>query len=151
MRAGALDRRVIVQRSTSSYSESGAPIKSWATIGSMRWALRFAVAGTERYSAEQLAALEQVEFRLRWSNDLADLQPQDRIIEPASDEAGDLTPGRSIYDIIGVHEIGRNVALRVLTTRRVDSDMQQVLFATEDGEFLLTEDGEYIGDDVANI
>jgi head-tail adaptor len=118
MRAGQLDRRVVVQRKSLSQSGSGEPIESWQTVGTTRWAYRFPVSGTERFTAEQFAALEQVEFRLRWSDDIADLQPQDRIIEPASDAGA--PPARSTYDIIGVHEIGRREGLRVLTTRRVD-------------------------------
>jgi hypothetical protein len=76
------------------------------------------VSGIERYGSQQLEAKEQVEFRLRWAADLADLQPIDRIIEPSS-VAVEPLPERSIYDIIAVLEIGRREGLRVLTTRRV--------------------------------
>jgi len=120
MRGGALDRRVTVQRLSSTQSPSGQPIEGWAAIGGARWAQRFPVAGEERFSGEQLAAKEQVEFRLRWSDDLADLQPADRVVEPAGDASTDPVPTRSIYDIIAVHEIGRHEGLRVLTARRSD-------------------------------
>ena len=118
MRAGRLDRRVAVQRFTASYSPSGEPIETWATIGSLiRWASKTPVTGIERFGSQQLEAKEQVEFRLRWADDLADLQPKDRIVEPATD-AADPVPERSTYDIFAVLEIGRREGLRVLATRR---------------------------------
>lgn len=116
MRAGRLDRRVAVQRSTVSHSPSGAPIEAWAAIGPDRWASKTAVSGIERYGSEQLEAKEQVEFRLRWAADLADLAPKDRIIEPAADASN--PSERSIYDIFAVNELGRHEGFRVLATRR---------------------------------
>lgn len=115
MRAGALDRRVSVQRRTLTSSPSGEPIEAWAQIGNVRWALRMPLTGFERYTSAALEAKEQVEFRLRWSHDLADLQPSDRIVESATPP----TPGsvRDIYDIFAVHEIGRHEVLRVLCSR----------------------------------
>jgi len=121
MRAGPLDRRVILQRKTLSYSDSGQPIETWAAVGGERWASRNAIAGEERFTSETLNAKEQVEFRIRWSSDLAELQPTDRLIEPSDDATISPIPPRSIYDIIGVLEIGRREGLRVQTTRRVDT------------------------------
>lgn len=121
MRAGTLDRRVALQRKSATYSDSGQPVETWQTLGtSSRWASKLPVSGTERFSADQFAALEQVEFRIRWSDDISDLQPQDRLIEPASDASESPVPPRSIYDIIAVHELGRREGLRVMATRRVD-------------------------------
>lgn len=118
MRAGKLDRRVAVQRFTASSSPSGEVVETWATMGGIaRWASKTAVSGIERFGSQQLEAKEQVEFRLRWADELADLQPVDRIIEPATD-AVDPIPARSIYDIFAVLEIGRHEGLRVLATRR---------------------------------
>jgi head-tail adaptor len=116
MRAGTLDRRVVVQRFTASSSPSGELVEAWSAIGPARWASKRPVSGDERFAAQQLLAKEQVEFQLRWADDLADMQPTDRIIEPASDAAGPIDE-RSIYDIIGVFEIGRRDGLRVLTVR----------------------------------
>jgi head-tail adaptor len=118
MRAGPLDVRILIHRKSVGHSPSGEPIEVWNALGGPRWSSRAPVSGAERFTAVQFAALEQVEFRLRWSSDIDDLQPLDRIIEPASD--GNSPPIRSIYDIIAVHEIGRHDALRVFTTRRAD-------------------------------
>lgn len=121
MRAGPLDRRVAVQRRTVTVSGTGAVEEVWAPIGNDRWASKVPVSGTERYSGPQLEAREQVEFRLRWSDDLADLQPTDRIIEPADDATASPPSTRSIYDIFAVLEIGRHEVLRVITARQTVS------------------------------
>jgi head-tail adaptor len=119
MRAGRLDRRVAVQRVTTTSSGSGEPLETWTTIGGVaRWASKSPVTGLERYGSQQLEAKEQIEFRLRWADELADLQPTDRLIEPADDALLPTIPGRSIYDIYAVLEIGRHEGLRVLATRR---------------------------------
>jgi hypothetical protein len=76
------------------------------------------VTGIERYGSAQLEAREQIEFQLRWAADLADLRPEDQIIEPASDAAVNPVPQRSTYDIFAVLEIGRHEGLRVLALRR---------------------------------
>jgi head-tail adaptor len=63
MKAGHLDRRVAVQRFTATYSPSGEPIETWATIGGIaRYASKTPVTGIERFGSEQLQVKEQVEF-----------------------------------------------------------------------------------------
>jgi head-tail adaptor len=119
MRAGPLDRRIAVQRKSVTQSDSGMEIETWTTIGSTdRWASKRPVSGIERYGSDQLEAKEQVEFQLHYSDDLADLHPADRIIEPAADATASPMPERSWYDIFAVHEIGRREGLRVMAARR---------------------------------
>jgi head-tail adaptor len=115
MRAGTLDRRIALQRKSATPSESGEEQVTWATLA-QRWANKTPVAGVERYGGQQLEAREQVEFRIRWDDSISDLQPADRIIEPATDATA--PPERSIYDIIAVLEVGRHEVLRVMTARR---------------------------------
>jgi head-tail adaptor len=149
MRAGRLDRRVAVQRLTTWLSGSGEPLEVWATIGGIaRWASKSPVTGLERFGSQQLEAKEQLEFRLRWTGDLADLQPADRLIEPADDALAPTIPSRSIYDIIAVLEINRREGLRVLTTRRLATptaggSLSDPRLVPEDdsGGALITEDG----------
>lgn len=117
MKAGKLDRLVLVQRAVISNSPSGEQTEAWLNIGFPQFASKTPVSGIERYGSQQLEAKEQVEFRFRWSDDFADLRPSDRIIEPASDGPVD-PPERSIYDIFAVLEIGRREGLRILATRR---------------------------------
>lgn len=53
-------------------------------------------------------ATDTFEFRIRLSNNVADLSARDRIIYPAgSSEAA------NTFDILAVHEIGRSEGLRI--------------------------------------
>lgn len=115
MMGGSLDRRIALQRGSVSNSDTGEQEHTWATLAT-RWARKLPVSGVERFGTEQLEAREQVEFRIRWSTDLADLQPTDRVIEPAADATN--PPNRSIYDIIAVLELGRHEGIRLITARR---------------------------------
>src|SRR5262245_26874426 len=106
MRAGTLDHLVALQRKSSSASDSGDPPITRRTPSAQRWTTKRPVSCTQRYGGQQFEALEQVEFRLRWSEDIADLQPTYRVIEPAEDA---ISPSeRSIYDIIAVLDVGRH-------------------------------------------
>jgi len=122
VRAGRLDRRITIQRFTTTYSPSGHPEKTWTNLVSRRWAEVRPVRGEERFSVPQLAAKEQVEFRIRWGQAVADVNPRDRIVYPAVEPG---SPAEEIdetrlYDILAVHEIGRRDGLRIIAARRVD-------------------------------
>jgi head-tail adaptor len=121
MRAGKLDRLIDIQRATMNMSPGGEPVLSWDTIVSRRAASYAPVVGTERFSAPQLAALEQVEFRIRYSQNVAELIPSDRVIYP-SPEGSPPAPitERQIYNIIAVNEIGRREGLAIMAVRRAD-------------------------------
>lgn len=118
MRAGQLDVRIALQRKTSSLSSSGSPIDAWSTL-TERWASLDALSGDERSAAEQWIAREQVRFVVRWSVDVADFSPLDRVIFPAPDASVSPVPYRSIYDVISVLAKGRNVEIDILAARRV--------------------------------
>jgi head-tail adaptor len=121
MRAGKLDRLIDIQRADMVMSPGGEPTLTWANVVTRRAASYAPVAGSERFSAPQLAALEQVEFRIRYSQNVAELMPQDRIIYP-SPEGSPPAPitERQIYNIIAVNEIGRREGLAIMTVRRAD-------------------------------
>lgn len=118
MRAGPLDTRVALQRKAVSYSSIGEPIEVWSTLAT-RWAAVSPTAGTEQNASDQWVAREQTDFLIRWSSDIADLSPLDRVICPASDASLSPVASRSVYDIMAVHELGRNESLRVRAARRV--------------------------------
>lgn len=125
MRAGTLDRRVTIQRLSNTQSPSGEPQQSWVTISLRRAASKGPMTGAERFANPEKVAYEQTEFRIFYSNDVAALTPLDRVIEPAltqaeADDANHVIPQRSIYDVLGVMEIGRREGLRILTQRRAD-------------------------------
>lgn len=146
MRYGPLDRRISILRKSLSQTDSGAVLEAWRPLGSLaRYASFAPVKGEERFGADQFAASEQVEFRVRFSRDLADLSPLDRIIEPGLKltelDSGVMLPDDEIadrrqYDIMAVHEIGRREGLRILAARRVDGDvdlLEEVLAELESG------------------
>lgn len=118
-RAGLLDTRVALQRKTTSLSSIGEEVEAWSTLAT-RWADLTPTAGIETNAAQQWVAREQTDFIVRWSPEIADLSPLDRVICPASDAGDSPLSERSIYDIIAVHRIGRNDALRVRAARRTD-------------------------------
>jgi SPP1 family predicted phage head-tail adaptor len=99
MKAGTLDRRITIQRKATTQSDSGQPVDTWAALVGSRWASVRPVRGDERFTAPQYAAKQQTEFQIRWSQDVADLTPLDRIIYPAG--SSDLT---AVFDILAVHE-----------------------------------------------
>lgn len=114
MRAGELDRRISIERRTDVRDAFGQPVATWTRIGEVRWAKRKPVRGSERYTADQFIAREQIEFWIRWTQDLASLNPKDRIVYPVTSTPADY----EIYEIIAVEEIGRREGFKVMTARR---------------------------------
>jgi head-tail adaptor len=118
LRAGQLDQRIALQRKAESLSDSGSPSESWSTLAE-RWAAVDPVQGDERSAAEQWVAREQVKFTIRWSSEVSDFSPLDRIVFPASDAGSSPAPIRSVYDVISVIGKGRNVQIDILAARQV--------------------------------
>lgn len=116
MRAGNLDRRITLQRKVVTQSSTGQPIETWSSLTGNRWASVRPVDGDERFTAPQYAAKQQVEFRIRWSSDVADFTPLDRILYPA-----DSSDPTAIYDVLAVHELGRRDGFLIVTFRRSDT------------------------------
>lgn len=122
MRAGRLDRLITIQRKSVTSSDSGEPVETWTTIIERRAAGYRPLRGEERFTGEQVIGTEQIEFRIRYSSNVADLSQQDRIVFPAlADESPEDEPDtRNIYDVLAVHEIGRREGLLIITQRRSD-------------------------------
>jgi head-tail adaptor len=118
MRAGTLDVRIALQRKATSYSSSGSPVDVWSTLVE-RWSAVDPVRGDERNAAQQWVAREQTKFTLRWSAAIDDLSPLDRVIFPADDAANSPISSRSVYDVIEVHQEGRNDKVVIMAARRV--------------------------------
>lgn len=103
MRAGAFDRQIVLEAKTAAKVGAGEPIDTWATLATV-YAQVLPVSGREWYgaTADQLVAMEMLQFRIRW--------------RPGSDvRAGTARikyQGR-IYNIRRVSEIGRNKVLEV--------------------------------------
>lgn len=65
MRAGELDRRIVIQTATPTLDGAGQPINAWATLATV-WAKRSDVKGQERFAAQQRLALRTTMYRIRW-------------------------------------------------------------------------------------
>lgn len=121
MRAGRLDRRITIQRKTTSFSASGAEVETWTAISHRRPASRTPIRGEERFQAQQFVAREQLEFRVRYGSSVTDLSPLDRIIYPPPANPDEQNPDdRDLYDVMAVHEIGRREGYRILAARRAE-------------------------------
>lgn len=121
MRAGTLVHRIALQRKTSTYSSSGDAEETWSTLAT-RWAAVSPQAGdprSEREGQEQLVAREHAVFSIRWTADVDDFSPVDRIIFPASDASVSPVPSRSVYDVLSVIEKVPRDQIDVLAMRRV--------------------------------
>src|SRR5262245_24034465 len=96
-----LDRRIdIERRSPQALDIAGQPIESWVKIVQRRSAVITPVRGDERFTSQQFVARQQVEFRIRYSESVADLNPLDRIIYPAATAASPEQPNDGeIYDV----------------------------------------------------
>lgn len=123
MRAGRLDRRIDLERLTVTQSQSGAEVESWTPLAARVAASYRPARGDERSAAPQYVASEQVEFKIRWTASLADLNPKDRLIYPAVfDTSPEDVPGdERIFDIVAVHELGRRETLQIMAVRRSDT------------------------------
>jgi hypothetical protein len=125
MAGGKLDRKITIRRKSVTYSNSGEPVEAWANLALRRSASMWPFKATEAFSEPETTAYEQIEFRVRYSSDVASLSPQDQVVYPAltEEQAADdeySIPERSIHDILGVLEIGRREGLRLITRRRPD-------------------------------
>jgi head-tail adaptor len=125
MPAGKLDRKITIQSKSVTSSDSGEPIESWSNLAVRRSASMWPFRATEGFATPEITSYEQVEFRVRYSADVAALSPQDRVIHPALTEAqaadsGYVIPERSIHDVLGVLEINRREGLKIITKRRPD-------------------------------
>jgi head-tail adaptor len=114
-----LVRYITIQRRSVTQSSSGEEVATWGTVVQRRLASVSPTRGDERFSQPQYAAKQTTEFRIRYSNDVADLTPLDRIVYPAIGE-GEEAPATSIYDVLAVHELGRRETLQVVAFRRAD-------------------------------
>lgn len=76
--AGNLDRRITIRRATITYNEFNDPVESWADLVTV-WAKRRDASATESYRAQEVGAQITARFTIRYSSDVADVDPKDRI------------------------------------------------------------------------
>ncbi|HUS97119.1 MAG TPA: phage head closure protein [Hyphomicrobiaceae bacterium] len=96
-----MNRVVEIQQATEARDEFGEPIETWTTIRTLH-AARKDVRGWERFRADQELAARTSTFTMRW---FAGLTAKMRIQHDST-----------VWDIEGIAELGRRVALEVTAT-----------------------------------
>ena len=117
----SLDRKIDIERKTVTQDEFGEEVELWDKLAFRRSASVSPVRGEKRFTFEPSVARQQVEFRVRYSADVADLSLLDRIVYPPfSPDASPVPtpPDEQVYDIIEVHELGHKEGLRIVAARR---------------------------------
>lgn len=106
-----LDRRIAIERRSVQRDGFGEGIEVWTTLVDRRPAKLNALRGDERFVSDQKVARVQVEFIIRYSDSLADLNPLDRIVDEPF-----------VYDIISVTPIGRREGWRIVASARAEEE-----------------------------
>jgi SPP1 family predicted phage head-tail adaptor len=110
--SGDMNRRATLQRATVTFDDFGGEVETWNTLA-QAWVHRRDVSANESYRAQEVGGKLSIRFRIRYSSDVADLNPRDRVLY-----AGD------VYNITGVREIKRNRWLEV--DAAIQPDVQAV-------------------------
>lgn len=105
MRAGKLDRRVVIQRATSVANGLNEPQEMWGDLATV-WAEKKPTRGQERLDAQQVAGAASATFVIRWRSDL---KVTDRL----------LFEGRP-WNIKDIREVGRRVGLEIDAVARAE-------------------------------
>ena len=116
-----LDRRIDIERKSSTQNGYGQVEDDWSKIATRRPAAVKPLRGDERFTAEQFVALQQVEFTIRWAASVSDVSPLDRIIYPSATSPA-AVDDPNVYDIIEVAELGRREGLRIVAARRAEQN-----------------------------
>lgn len=101
MRAGELDRSIVIQAKTSTQDASGQPIDAWAKIHSAATipAKVTPNRGDERFAAQQVIGRAVVTFKIRYR---AGVTKMNRVVYAGKN-----------WDIHDVRELGRREALEI--------------------------------------
>lgn len=106
--AGRLDRRVALQRATTTQNATtGEQVRIWADEATV-WAQVEPLAGSELFRAQQLEAKADTRFRIRYRTG----------ITPA--ETLRIAYGGRYYDLRSVVELGRREGLEILAEARTE-------------------------------
>jgi SPP1 family predicted phage head-tail adaptor len=98
---GSLNRRAILQRATVTFDNFGGEVETWGTLASV-WIHRRDASAGESYKAQEVGGQLSIRFTIRYSSDVADLNPRDRVLYAGG-----------VYNITGVRETKRNRWLEV--------------------------------------
>jgi SPP1 family predicted phage head-tail adaptor len=105
MEAGKLDRRITVERATTTTDAYGGEVATWVPLGTV-WAAVEPISDGERFRAAEVAAQVTTRFRIRWG---LGVTVEDRVVYD----------GRT-YGIVGVKEIGRREGQEITAAARAE-------------------------------
>jgi SPP1 family predicted phage head-tail adaptor len=109
MLAGRLDRRISILRATGAADSFNEQVETWGTLAVV-WAHAAPVQDAERQRAGETLASKSYRFTIRYSSDVADIDPRDRVV----------FDGRT-YDVSGIKELGRREGLEITATARAET------------------------------
>lgn len=98
MQSGRLDRRITIQTLTVTRDSYGGKVEAWADLATV-WAAAVPWRGSEAVAADQVVALAEFRFQLRYRDDF--------------DAKARIQFDGVAYDIIRIDEIGRRAGLFV--------------------------------------
>lgn len=110
MRAGELDRSLILIRRDVGSNALGEPTETFTVFATAR-ASKTDISDGEKVRAQQVGAEITARFQVYWSPNWATLNPKDRLI----------CDGRE-YDVVGVKEIGRRDGIEITACARADQN-----------------------------
>lgn len=109
MRAGRLDRRIVIYRNFPTQSSSGAPVDSWQAAANVAASVKWD-RGSERFVTQQIVGKSAVTFTIRYSSNVSGITVADRINFDGRD-----------YDIRDVRELGRRKGIEIDASVRSDT------------------------------
>lgn len=114
MAAGALDRRIRIERNAPAVHDGLQNVPGAPFVLAEVWAQYKPARGAERFELATREAEIPVSFIIRWSRRVADVGPSDRVRYPAREDG-------QLFDIIAApREIGRRDGLEI-TCRAVSA------------------------------
>lgn len=102
MLSGKLDRRLRIERDTTSRDASGGLVHAWTELATV-WGQALPLKGREFIEAAQFVAGAEIRFRIRWRADVTEAM---RIVHDGIS-----------YDIQHIAEIGRREGLEILAKK----------------------------------
>jgi SPP1 family predicted phage head-tail adaptor len=137
MSAGKLDRRIVIERATSTPNAFNEPVLVWAPLLTV-WAERKDVSDAEKMSAGQISSMLMSRFVIRSSAAAKGVKPADRVNYD----------GR-VWNIYGAKETsdGRNRFIEITAGTSLDTDRvvpaanQPTMMTKADGTVFVTSDG----------
>jgi SPP1 family predicted phage head-tail adaptor len=82
MSAGELDRRIVLRRAAVQTNRANEDELVWGELATV-WAKREELSDVERFRAQQVGATTTTRFKIRWSRQVADLNPKDQLVDDA--------------------------------------------------------------------